>query len=62
MVTSAIVSFVSCLDACLDAVGVRPPFGYLTILHWIHDENESTWSRHVSNERMSSRSKNENDN
>jgi hypothetical protein len=25
MLTSAFVSFVSCLDACLDAVGVRPP-------------------------------------
>jgi hypothetical protein len=25
MVTSAFVFFVSCLDACLDAVGVRPP-------------------------------------
>jgi hypothetical protein len=25
MLTSAFVSLVSCLDACLDAVGVRPP-------------------------------------
>jgi hypothetical protein len=25
MLTSAFVSFVSCLDACFDAVGVRPP-------------------------------------
>jgi hypothetical protein len=25
MLTSGFVSFVSCLDACLDAVGVRPP-------------------------------------
>jgi hypothetical protein len=25
MLTSALVCFVSCLDACLDAVGVRPP-------------------------------------
>jgi hypothetical protein len=25
MLTSDFVSFVSCLDACLDAVGVRPP-------------------------------------
>jgi hypothetical protein len=25
MLASAFVSFVSCLDACLDAVGVRPP-------------------------------------
>jgi hypothetical protein len=25
MLTSAFVSFISCLDACLDAVGVRPP-------------------------------------
>jgi hypothetical protein len=25
MLTSAFVSFVSCLDASLDAVGVRPP-------------------------------------
>jgi hypothetical protein len=25
MLTSASVSFVSCFDACLDAVGVRPP-------------------------------------
>jgi hypothetical protein len=24
MLTSAVVSFVSCLDACLEAVGVRP--------------------------------------
>jgi hypothetical protein len=28
MLTSAIVSFVSCLDACLDAVGVRPPLDH----------------------------------
>jgi hypothetical protein len=25
MLMSAFISFVSCLDACLDAVGVRPP-------------------------------------
>jgi hypothetical protein len=29
MLTSAFVSFVSCLDACLDAVGVRPPLEFL---------------------------------
>jgi hypothetical protein len=35
MLTSAFVSFVSCLDACLDAVGVRPP------LHRIRKEHET---------------------
>jgi hypothetical protein len=30
MLTSAFVSFVSCLDACLDAVGVQPPLGLST--------------------------------
>jgi hypothetical protein len=30
MLTSAFVFFVSCLDACLDAVGVRPPLDWNT--------------------------------
>jgi hypothetical protein len=34
MLTSAFVSFVSCLDACLDAVGVRPPLQWsTTVVH-----------------------------
>jgi hypothetical protein len=31
MLTSAFVSFVSCLDAYLDAVGVRPPLVYFSV-------------------------------
>jgi hypothetical protein len=30
MLTSAFVSFVTCLDACLDEVGVRPPLDGVT--------------------------------
>jgi hypothetical protein len=49
ILTSAFVSFYSCLDACLDAVGVRPPvkiavnYGGMVTRLWI-DEAATFWS------------------
>jgi hypothetical protein len=45
MLTSAFVSFVSCLDACLDAVGVRPPLIFVAV--WISYLYEFIWCSHV---------------
>jgi hypothetical protein len=39
MLTSTFVSFVSCLDACLEAVGVRPPLDRAATVIVIHTSN-----------------------